>query len=108
RRDSIYELWQDYQFVVKKLGFSEVKVTLGDGANTWRAPGIEGRDETTPLQKTRHETPGGAVIDFAAEPTVMSENLFELLAELGAETWHKASARWQARNNAPLGFASVA
>ena len=106
RRDSVYELWQDYQFVVKKLGFSEVKVTLPDGANTWRAAGPP--HPSAQLQRTRHETPSGAMIDFAAEQTVMSDSLFELLAELAAETWHKAAARWQKRNNAPLRFVSVA
>jgi UDP-GlcNAc:undecaprenyl-phosphate GlcNAc-1-phosphate transferase len=108
RRDSVYELWEDYQFVVKKLGFSEVKVTLCDGANTWRAIGAEAGNRTEGLQRTRYEIPGGAAIDFTAEPAVMSDNLFELLAELAAETWHKASAQWQRRNNAPLRFASVA
>ena len=48
------------------------------------------------------------MIDFAAEQAVMSDSLFELLAELAAETWHKAAARWQKRNNAPLRFVSVA
>lgn len=106
RRNSVYELWQDYQFVVKKLGFSEVKVTLSDGANTWRV--ARASNATGQLQRTRHQTPSGAMIDFAAEHAVMSDSLFELLAELAAETWHKAAARWQKRNNAPLRFVSVA
>jgi UDP-GlcNAc:undecaprenyl-phosphate/decaprenyl-phosphate GlcNAc-1-phosphate transferase len=106
RRDSVYELWQDYQFVVKKLGFSEVKVTLPDGSNTWRTSATHTRVHE--LQRARHETPGGAVIEFAAEVAVMPEKLFELLAELAAETWHKSALTWQRKNKAPLQFVSVA
>jgi UDP-GlcNAc:undecaprenyl-phosphate GlcNAc-1-phosphate transferase len=106
RRDSVYELWQDYQFVVKKLGFSEVKVTLADGSNTWRASAIHARAHE--LQRARHETPSGAVIEFSAEPAVLPTKLFELLTELAAETWHKSAIKWQQKNQAPLRFVSVA
>jgi hypothetical protein len=50
----------------------------------------------------------GAVIEFAAEEAVMPEKLFELLAELAAETWHKAAVRWQELNRAPVQFVSAA
>jgi UDP-GlcNAc:undecaprenyl-phosphate GlcNAc-1-phosphate transferase len=106
RRDSIYELWQDFQFLVKKLGFSEVKLSLPDGVNIWRAAAWE----TTPhpLHRAKQEIHGGAMIEFAADSAVLPERLFELLTELAAESWQKAANRWQKINKAPLRFGSVA
>ena len=40
RHRSVDELWQDYQFVIKKLGFSRVRLVLSDGAHTWQAEGF--------------------------------------------------------------------
>jgi UDP-GlcNAc:undecaprenyl-phosphate/decaprenyl-phosphate GlcNAc-1-phosphate transferase len=106
RRDSVYELWQDFQFLVKKLGFSEVKLVLADRSNIWRAGGFD--TGLTNLRRTRHEMSSGSVIEFAADETLLSEKLFELMAELAAETWHKAALRWQEVHQVPMQFVSVA
>ena len=106
RRDSVYELWQDYQFVVKKLGFAEVRLVLPDSANLWRLGGFD--PQSGSLLRARHETGGGSVIELAADSSVLPEKAFELLSELAAETWHKAARRWQELNQAPIRFASVA
>jgi UDP-GlcNAc:undecaprenyl-phosphate GlcNAc-1-phosphate transferase len=106
RRDSVLELWQDYQFVVKKLGFTEVRLTLGDGTNTWRADECE--PTAGPLQRARHEINGGTVLEFAGDTTVLPNKLFELLTELAAESWQKAGRRWQEIHKTPLQFISVA
>jgi hypothetical protein len=106
RRDSVLELWQDYQFVVKKLGFSEVRLTLEDGTNIWRADEPQGA--TSALQRTRHEINGGTILEFAGDTTTLPNKLFELLTELAAESWQKAGHRWQQIHKAPLQFMSVA
>lgn len=105
RRQCVFELWQDYQFVVKKLGFSEVKLALPDGVHVWRAGALEkGLGE---LRCTRHEISGGTSIEFAAYENVLPEKLFELVAELAAESWQKAALRWQELHQAPVHFESV-
>ena len=105
RRESVHGLWEDYQFVVKKLGFAWVRLVLPDGANTWQAAGFETRAGN--LLRVHHELSRHSLIEFAAEENVLPQKLFELLAELAAETWHKAALRWQELNNAPLEFTSV-
>jgi UDP-GlcNAc:undecaprenyl-phosphate/decaprenyl-phosphate GlcNAc-1-phosphate transferase len=105
RRECVFELWQDFQFVVKKLGFSEVQMRLPDGLQAWRAAGQEvGLGE---LHRTRYDLSSGSYIEFAACESVLPAQLFELLAELAAETWQKAARRWQAIHEAPLRFAAV-
>jgi hypothetical protein len=106
RHHSVDELWQDYQFVVKKLGFSMVRLALPDGAHTWRAEGFDER--TGELQRVCHELSDGSVIEFAADQRVLPEQLFNLLADLAAETWHKAALRWRVLNKTPFQFMSAA
>jgi UDP-GlcNAc:undecaprenyl-phosphate GlcNAc-1-phosphate transferase len=106
RRDSVYELWQDYQFVVKKLGFAEVRLALPDSANVWRAGGCD--TEFRNLLRARHEMSSGSIIEFAADAAVLPDRAFELLAELAALCQVSAAVRWQELNQAPLRFVSVA
>lgn len=105
RRECLFELWQDYQFVVKKLGFSEVKLGLADGVQVWRSAGEEaGLGE---LHRARHELRTQGVLELAAYESVLPARLFELLAELAAETWQKAARRWQEVHETSLRFAAV-
>jgi len=106
RHRSVDELWQDYQFVVKKLGFSRVRLMLSDGAYTWQAEGFN--EKGADLQQFCHELSDGSVIEFAADQKVLPEPLFKLLADLAAETWHKAALRWLILNKTPLHFMSAA
>lgn len=105
RRGCVFELWQDYQFVVRKLGFSEVKLALPDGVNVWRAVGPE--TGSRQLHRTRQTLGGNSTIDFAAHEGVLPQALFELLSELAAEAWQKAALRWQEFHQAPVCFESV-
>jgi UDP-GlcNAc:undecaprenyl-phosphate GlcNAc-1-phosphate transferase len=105
RRSCVFELWQEYQFVVKKLGFSEAKLALPDGAHVWRCAGEEAGLGS--LHRARHEVGAGSNVELAAYESVLPEELFELLAELAAEAWQKAARRWQEIHDAPLRFVSV-
>jgi len=105
RRECVFELWQDYQFFVRKLGFSEVKLALPDGVNVWRSVGQEGG--LGERHSVRHETGSDMAIEFAACDGVLPRALFDLLAELAAEAWQKAASRWQQLHNAPVRFDSV-
>ncbi|MEY2411135.1 MAG: UDP-GlcNAc:undecaprenyl-phosphate/decaprenyl-phosphate GlcNAc-phosphate transferase [Verrucomicrobiota bacterium] len=105
RRSCVFELWQDYQFVVRKLGFSEVKLALPDGTNLWRAVGPE--TGLSALHRTRHDLGPNASVEFAAYEGVLPQALFELLAELAAEAWQKSALRWQEFHQASVQFDSV-
>lgn len=104
RRECLFELWQDFQFMGKKLGFSEVKLRLDGVTQVWRAAGVQA--DLGPLHHARHELSTGTV-EFAAHERVLPQPLFELLAELAAEAWHKAARRWQHMHAAPLRFDAV-
>ena len=106
RRDTISGLWQDFQFVGARLGFSEIKLTLPDGTQTWQAE--DGQALTGQLQRTRQEMHGGTVVEFAGDSAVLPDKLFELLTELAAESWQKSARRWQEIHKAPVAFASAA
>ncbi len=106
RHQSVDELWQDYQFVVKKLGFSFLELALPDGTKTWRVENFN--EQTNDLRHSRHEIGHGTVVALAAEKEVMSNVLFSLLGDLAAEAWYKAAQRWQVMNQTPLQFGSKA
>jgi UDP-GlcNAc:undecaprenyl-phosphate GlcNAc-1-phosphate transferase len=101
RHGSIGTLWDDYQVMVAKLGFSEVCVAVPDGpVRTWRP------DHPT-VGETRsavHEISDGTVIKFSALKSRMPEVIFALLGDLASETWYKGSHRCRAKSApTPLG-----
>ena len=105
RRGCVFELWQDYQFMVRKFGFSEVKLVLPDGVNIWRAVGPE--VGASALHRTSHALGENTSVEFAAYEGVLPQALFELLSELAAEAWQKAALRWREFHQAPVRFESV-
>jgi UDP-GlcNAc:undecaprenyl-phosphate GlcNAc-1-phosphate transferase len=92
RRGRVEDLWEDYRFVVRKLGFSGLKLTLPTGATYfWEAEGFD--PEVTPHLRAAHEISDGTVIELTAASKVMPEVLFTLLGDLASETWYKAALR---------------
>jgi UDP-GlcNAc:undecaprenyl-phosphate GlcNAc-1-phosphate transferase len=90
------ELWEDYQFVVKKLGFSRLKLTLPDGSShLWQADDF---DPAAPHLQAAHEISDGTVVELAGVTSKMPEALFTLLGDLAAEMWYKAAQRCRAAN----------
>jgi UDP-GlcNAc:undecaprenyl-phosphate GlcNAc-1-phosphate transferase len=107
RHNSTAQFWQDYQFLVKKLHFMKVKVTLPDGTtNLWHSP--EFNEQAGDLHRASHEISNGTVIEFYADKAAMSDISFNLLGDLAAETWYKAASRWKASNKPPLHFVAEA
>ena len=104
RHLSVEELWQDYHFVVSKLGFSRVTLLLPDGQNTWQTPGFDKTEFN--IQTICHELNDGSILEFSGDRRILPEQLFSLLADLAAEIWHKAALRWQILHKAPLSLAS--
>ena len=106
RHGSVDELWEDYQFVIRKLGFSRVKIVLPNGTtNTWQAEDFE--EGSAAFNSAAHEISDGTIIEVAANKTLMSDVLFNLLGDLTAETWYKIALRWRLLNKTPLRFPLV-
>ncbi len=95
RRGSSKDMWEDYAFIVRKLGFSRLKLTLPNGtSHLWQAEGFDAK--TVPHHVAAHEMSDGTVVELTAATSTMSEALFTLLGDLAAETWYKASQRARA------------
>ena len=98
-------LWEDYTFMVRKVGFTRVKVVFGDSHRAWTSD-----DHASGLAKPEH------VFEFNPGTRMMvilqnnSERLdgtaTSHLSELTAEAWLKAATRWGRRWNKPITFNS--
>ena len=94
RDGSLDTLWEDYRFVVKKLGFSKVSVKLqGAPARSWQAERFD--ENSGDYQQAAHEISDGTVIEFVADRRVMPEVVFNLLGDLASESWYKAALKCQ-------------
>jgi UDP-GlcNAc:undecaprenyl-phosphate GlcNAc-1-phosphate transferase len=95
RRGCVEDLWEDYTFVVRKLGFARVRLTLPGGpSRTWQAADFN--PQGAPLHQASHEISDGTLIELTAVSQTMPEVLFTLFGDLAAETWYKAAQRCRA------------
>jgi UDP-GlcNAc:undecaprenyl-phosphate/decaprenyl-phosphate GlcNAc-1-phosphate transferase len=99
RAHSLADLWQDFSFMVRKLGFSFARFRLDDSERRWRLhhPGTH----TAPPHQLRQELDGGraGVLELRAPVHLMDERLFELLSDLTTEAWLKSFHRLSAVSN---------
>ncbi len=89
RRGRIEDLWEDYRFLVGKLGFGRLKLTLPDGtSHVWQAADFA--RQAGEHRQAAHEISDGTVIELTVSETAMPEILFTLLGDLASESWYKA------------------
>jgi UDP-GlcNAc:undecaprenyl-phosphate GlcNAc-1-phosphate transferase len=107
RATSLESLWVDFSFIAQKLGFSYVKVILADGERIWELP----QRPDGPTRSYRYPVEGGrcGLVELKAWPEEVSPgegltqagerttdpDTFEILSELLAEGWGKATKRWR-------------
>ncbi len=128
RQTSIETLWSDLIFIVQRLGFNSVSLTLADGVRVWKNSEITG-----PMHKWRHSLRSGhaGVLELTApvngqneeQPidtpalesdsvteavTISNRKLFDILCELVAEGWLKATRNWEVDKQTVLSFSSKA
>jgi len=103
RSPAVADLWEDFVFLARKLGFTSVRLTLEDGERHWQSPEHPG--QANPRRQT-HELGGDrvATLEFTVSTADMSERLFSHLCELAAEAWLKAANRWHLANQLPIRF----
>jgi len=97
------ELWEDFVFLARKLGFTRVRLTLDDGERLWQSAEIA---DAAQSWLRSHDLGGerNMTLEFMANKNNMSERLFTHLSELAAEAWLKAANRWQQVSGLALGF----
>jgi hypothetical protein len=92
RHRSMETLREDYWFVVRKLGFSKVNLSLpGGAARAWEEEEFDVRKGE--YYRAVHEISDGTTIEFVADKKTMSEDVFVLLGDLASESWYKAASR---------------
>ena len=104
RAGSGADLWSDFQFVLKKMGFSRAVLTVGEEQKEFSL--TTERVEDKPIWgetiSLRGELP--AILVLNAEEENFTHGQFSLLADIAAESWSKATARWFEINGGFLSF----
>ena len=106
--DSGEHVWSDFQLVLKKTGIRRAVLTIGDEQRHFDSdPDCPDEDSAllTQSQSLRTEVP--AILVISARQEDFTENQFALLADILAESWSNAAARWTEINNSPLTFDAV-
>jgi len=88
--------------MAKKLDFSKMILHLDGAVYTWKTQ-MSAEAEGKALS-ARHELHGKheMTLEFWATSELCSDNQFELISELMAEAWLKATTKWQALHERPL------
>jgi UDP-GlcNAc:undecaprenyl-phosphate GlcNAc-1-phosphate transferase len=109
RADSGLNLWQDYKFVLKKMGFCRASLTLGMETRTFYVPNTTHADLDALFYQT-HTIEGEYPVEIVlyAEKQHLSERQFNLLADLAVETWHAAASKWKTVNGQDISFKATA
>ena len=93
RAQTRQNLWCDFEFLVKKLGFCEIALI---DAGRW--VGAESRAQARGQRYVcRRVLPSGDALELQAS-TALSPEMVELMAELATEIWVKSLARWDRLN----------
>src|SRR6185436_18475626 len=105
RCDALDELWEDFVFMVGKLGFTGLRLMLEGDQRHWQSPALA---DPSNLWLRSHELGTWPVmtVEFTANKEDMSERLAIHLSELAAEAWLKAANRWHRANGRTLRFDS--
>ena len=111
------EFWTALRFAAERLGFCEVRLQLGAGERCWKKIGGAGADVHRVQFDFRGA--GAGIIEFGAgkppggncptAPTAVGladERTFEVISELLAESWHKASLHLYGQTGEALRFPS--
>ena len=126
RHASLESLWPNLVFVVQRLGFTSLSLTLADGVRLWQKPGAIGE-----TQCRRRELRGGhsGVLELKAyangsmeksspgqgfelevrglyDVAMLDPKVFEIISELVAEGWLTATVSWDDNKLVPLSFSS--
>ena len=109
RADSVINLWADFRFVLKKMGFCRAELRIGAETRDFYVPHTA-HEELELLWQETHDTAGQVPVALTlyAEKENFSESQFALAADIAAEAWCGACCKWKEINGQPMEFDSVA
>ena len=105
RCDTLQELWTSYLFLSRKLGFASLRLVLDRGTEfVWKSHSPAPLNQT--WRRARHDLHLANVrgIEFGADASAMSQDVFEHLTELACEAWMKAAQRWSRTSGHAIRF----
>jgi len=101
---SAEELWADFIFAGRKLGFCAVTLVTPEGAQHWGGAPLPDQNGH-PLRSKRNDLPEGCGISLEVTgPSNLDVETFELLSDLYIETWVKAVQCWKKSKRVPFSF----
>lgn len=94
RASSVEDLWKEFTFLCRKLGFAWVEINFQSSAVTWE---YSNEPVSASAITQTHELHDGQniVLRFRASSRLTDISHFEHLGDLAAEAWHKAYRRWR-------------
>ena len=109
RADSAIHLWSDFRFVLKKMGFCRVELSMGEETRDFYVPNTP-HEEPDLLWQETHDSAGEVTVELTlyGEKDNFSESQFALAADIAAEAWASARSKWKEVNGQPMDFDSVA
>ena len=101
-------LWNDYKWMLKKLGYSKVVISICGEERIYEYPHQELKDvylsDRMPLDKVNPDS----FIQFWGEKSRFSERRFGLNCDIAFESWILATKRWKELNQVDYEFSGEA
>ena len=107
RADSGSNLWEDYCFILKKMGIYKAELSIGGTKRTFHLSDSTS-DDVELMWHVEHSIGDQVDLHVYADREKFTENHFALIADISAEAWSKAAQRWNEVNNCLLDFESEA
>ena len=100
RSKNLDELWKYFGIMLQKLGFSRVVLKSEDREREWKVESPPNKSGGwTAIQEVRGKTPSELM--FFGNLNEWDEGTCNLIAEITAESWAKAVARWRRHHEVP-------
>jgi len=109
RADSGQNIWSDFRFVLKKMGFCRAELRIGEEERSFYVPNSLHEDLDSLWREThslRGETP--VELTVYAEKDAFSKKQFNLIGDIAAEAFSSMASRWKEINGDSLSFSSIA
>ncbi|TVP79705.1 MAG: undecaprenyl/decaprenyl-phosphate alpha-N-acetylglucosaminyl 1-phosphate transferase [Puniceicoccaceae bacterium] len=103
RADSGHNLWADYRFILKKMGFCRAELSIDGDQRSFYLPDTPHKQEHL-LWIDQQKIGEHSVLTLYAEKDNFSASQFHLLSDIATEAWTKAANRWQELNGQALDF----
>ena len=101
-------LWNDYMWVLRKLGFSKVIISSSREERIYEYPHKELEDAYISGRMSLDKQNSDNYIQFWGEKKRFSQRRFDLNCDIAFESWVLATRRWKELNQADFKFSGEA